>query len=257
MRADLNKQDVGDVASTHPHQHGPSTVATQEGGWWEVERAQFIRGRIVDLLDAHQSILDVGCGRGTLLGERSLVPGSMCVGVDSYIWPEWETHNTNALYVCALADQLPFRDGAFDVVGSFDVLEHLPDDERAIQEQARVVKPRGHVVASVPAHPKLWSAHDVDVGHRLRHTRQSLTVLARSAGLTMTRSTHFFSWLAPPAFLLRNKAKRGESPGNGRVVGQAVSKVAALLSACERAYLRRFDLPAGTSLWAEFQRDTN
>lgn len=256
MRRDLNKDGV-ETVNAHPHQHGPSTVATQEGGWWEVERAHFIRGRIVSLLAADQSMLDVGCGRGTLLGERSLVPGSMCVGVDSYIWPEWLTHNTNSFYVCALADQLPFRDGAFDVVGSFDVLEHLPDDEGAMREQARVVTSQGHVVASVPAHPKLWSAHDVDVGHRLRHTRRSLTALANSADLIPTRTTHFFSWLAPPAFVLRNKAKRGESPGNGWFVGGAVGRVAALLSTCERAVLRRFDLPVGTSLWAEFKRDTN
>lgn len=45
---------------------------------------------------------------------------------------------------------LPFDDASFDVVLASEILEHIPDDDRAIDEIARVVRPGGHVAVSVP-----------------------------------------------------------------------------------------------------------
>jgi 2-polyprenyl-3-methyl-5-hydroxy-6-metoxy-1,4-benzoquinol methylase len=50
--------------------------------------------------------------------------------------------------------QLPFRDGAFDVLLSTEVIEHTPDPRAALTELARVVKPGGRLVVTTPC--KLW-----------------------------------------------------------------------------------------------------
>ncbi len=46
--------------------------------------------------------------------------------------------------------QLSFPDARFDIVGSFDVLEHVPDYRRALRELARVIKPGGHAILTFP-----------------------------------------------------------------------------------------------------------
>ena len=53
------------------------------------------------------------------------------------------------------AEQLPFDDGEFDLAAAIEVLEHVPDPERAVAEMARVA--RRHLLVSVPREP-LWRA---------------------------------------------------------------------------------------------------
>ena len=171
-------------------------------------------------LPSRSMVADVGCGRGWLLGAAAL--DVTIVNIDSYVWPEWAL-SQHVLHVCASADALPFRDGTFDVVGSFDVLEHLPDDEAALGEQRRVVRPNGRVVVAVPADRRLWSPHDDAVGHFRRYDVPELRALADRSGLRVERCTRFFSFLWLPAWLGRNRATRPAEPGNGKgVVGALV-----------------------------------
>jgi SAM-dependent methyltransferase len=229
---------------------GPDTMPTDESGWWETERATFIRSQIVALTEQTDLILDVGCGRGTMLDDDAFATRT-CISVDGHIWPEWE-RTQRQLYVCAEAHALPFRDGSFDLVGSFDVLEHLADDSRALAEQRRVLRVDGRVVTSVPADPRLWSAHDEAVGHHRRYTTESFSSVAEACGLQPTRTSHFFSFLWPPARLLRGSSKPREDPGSSTgVAGAVVQRVIAVLCAAERFVMRRFTLPVGTSLWIE------
>jgi 2-polyprenyl-3-methyl-5-hydroxy-6-metoxy-1,4-benzoquinol methylase len=46
--------------------------------------------------------------------------------------------------------------GLLDVAGCFDVLEHIPDDQRALEELARAVRPGGGLILTVPQLPRLW-----------------------------------------------------------------------------------------------------
>ena len=231
---------------------GPQTMPTDESGWWETERAAFIRSRIVDLTTSGDRIVDVGCGRGTMLDDSSLAD-RQCIGVDGHIWPEWRS--SSRLFLCAAADALPFRDGAFDLVGSFDVLEHLDDDDAGIIEQRRILRRHGHMVTAVPADPRLWSAHDDAVGHKRRYTRASFLTLATRCGLTPQGSSYFFSFLWLPARLLRgSKLRRDEHGATTGVLGRLVRKAIGALCAAERWFIARRPLAFGSSLWIESVR---
>ena len=82
----------------------------------------------------------------------------------------------HCLFVVASADALPFADGMFGASCSIAVLEHVPDDEKAIAEIARVTRPGGRVYFAVPNSLErmpiglrtLYRRHDRWVGH-LRH----------------------------------------------------------------------------------------
>lgn len=99
---------------------------------------------------------------------------------------------------------LPFSDGAFDCVIAAEILEHIPDDERAIAEIARVVRPGGLVAVTVP---RWWperlcwalsqSYHNTPGGHVRIYTGRELQAKLRSAGLEHVAHHHAHALHAP------------------------------------------------------------
>ena len=89
--------------------------------------------------------------------------------------------------------QLPFADGEFDRVVAAEVLEHIPDDDAAIAELARVLRPGGTMAVTVPRWlPEriCWALshryHEVEGGHVRIYRGDELTAKLAAAGLTVT-----------------------------------------------------------------------
>ncbi len=103
---------------------------------------------------APRSFLDAGCGEGFVshyLLER--FPGLEITGFDFN--PDSvalaAATNPGAVYTVADILNLPFPDSEFDIVGCFEVMEHLYEPERALSELLRVS--RQNVILSVPHEP--------------------------------------------------------------------------------------------------------
>ncbi len=140
-----------------------------------------------------------------------------------------------------------------------DVLEHLADDEAALRELLRVTRPGGRLLVTVPAHPWLWSDHDVLAHHERRYTRASLRAVARAAGWSEQRLTGFnVAMLAPIALvrLAQRLRPAGAAPRSDFERSPAfVDAVLARVLGAEAAWLRRGrGFPAGVSLLATFTR---
>jgi len=101
---------------------------------------------------------------------------------------------------------LPFPEASLDLVVAFDVLEHIPDDNKAVQEICRVLRPGSTALIAVPADPRLWSAHDDAVGHVRRYTRSSLVTLLERNGMDVEVITSWNVLLRPVAAWRRRKS---------------------------------------------------
>ncbi len=71
-------------------------------------------------------------------------------------------------------DSVPLAAGALDYVTALDVLEHVPDDGAVVREFARLLRPGGLAVVTVPASQALWSEWDVVLHHHRRYDRERL-----------------------------------------------------------------------------------
>ena len=82
---------------------------------------------------------------------------------------------------------LPLPDRAFGGVVAGEVLEHIEAEGRALSEAARVLRPGGTLVLSVPAHPAWFGASDRWAGHVRRYTNAALTSAIGDAGPVLDR----------------------------------------------------------------------
>lgn len=157
-------------------------------------------------------VLDFGCGTGgNSVGYAAL---GEVVGVE----PDREalrfaasrrTATRHRLDYCrGGGTALPFRGASFDAVIASDVLEHIADDQAAAKEVARVLRPGGVFIFSVPAHPWLWSAHDVALWHQRRYRRSELVRLLEAAGFEIRWLSYWNSVLFPAVVARRVLASR-------------------------------------------------
>src|SRR5262249_20739491 len=106
---------------------------------------EFEAGFFHDALRRHglrpRRILVVGCGPGVELAHIARATGANVVGIDLVVDPR-QRGEAHAL-VRADATRLPFRDGFFDSVYCYHVLEHVPSPEVAVSEAHRVLRPEG------------------------------------------------------------------------------------------------------------------
>ncbi|MBU0999515.1 class I SAM-dependent methyltransferase [Patescibacteria group bacterium] len=96
-------------------------------------------------------ILDVGCGVGHSLDYLNQFSDSL-VGIDTdLISLLYAQKTTKANYVLTKAEKLPFKDNTFDKIISFNVLEHIKNDQGVIEEIRRVAKKGAEILIWVPS----------------------------------------------------------------------------------------------------------
>ncbi|MDP3724278.1 MAG: class I SAM-dependent methyltransferase [bacterium] len=183
--------------------------------WWKCTRELFLHQiqRATDLRGKH--ILDAGCGTGMVLEHLQKLVGKngRAEGVDM---------SAEAIHFCTQRNlrgitqgsltKLPYEKETFDLVTSFDVIEHIQDDKRALAEIARVLKKGGWAAFNVPAYQWMWTGHDTSVYHYRRYTRTVFEHTLQSCGFSIVRSTYLMTLLFPIAvvrkfLLLLTKAK--------------------------------------------------
>jgi SAM-dependent methyltransferase len=154
------------------------------------------------------------------------------------------------------ARRIPFRE-EFDVVGAFDVLEHVHEDEQALAEIHAAIRPGGGVLITVPQHPRLWSVVDEYSQHVRRYRRRDLLAKVRGAGFDIMRCTSFVSLLLPVlvASRMRFRKQKAFDPLSEYRNPPFVDSALEWVLAAERGLIKvGLPLPAGGSLLAVGRR---
>jgi ubiquinone/menaquinone biosynthesis C-methylase UbiE len=228
--------------------------------WWFVGRHHlvltFLRSVYRDRKDL--TVLDIGCGTGAM--SRKLAPFGHVVSADfSPLALEFSRRRSLTSLCAADAMRLPFRDGSFDVIVALDILEHLPDDQAALCEFQRVLKPGGRVVATVPAYKSLWSGHDVALMHFRRYVSREVKERFQAARLRVEKLSYAMTFLYPVVWLVRRvfgrlAGKQSEPKASLVHVPGLMNRVLVTLLSAENALIRRVSLPFGVTVFCMAER---
>ena len=180
-------------------EHFPRLAKLEEGHFWFRARNELIVQVLRKYFPDAQNMLEIGCGTGYVLrGVTRAFPDLQASG--SEIFLEGLGFASQRLPAADLfqmdARRIPY-DSQFDVIGAFDVIEHIEEDERVLREIHRALKPGGGAIFTVPQHPALWSTQDESACHVRRYQRHELTDKLRANGYSIVFSSSFVSLLLP------------------------------------------------------------
>ena len=144
-------------------------------------------------------ILEIGCGTGHNLPMLSQFGAVEAIEIDPAaraIASERLGRDVGAAPLPALTG---VARGAYDLIAVLDVVEHIEDDVAALAAMRERLAPGGKLLITVPAHPWMWSAHDVVNHHYRRYTKGMLRERIAAAGLKPEKLGYFNSLLFPLA----------------------------------------------------------
>lgn len=228
-------------------------AAVEEGFFWFESRNALLTWALAKYFPSASSFFEVGCGTGFVLREvgrkfpRMRLTGGEVFENGLKIASK---RVPGAEYVQVDATRMPFNE-EFDVVGAFDVVEHIDDDEAVLRGLYQAVRTGGGVMLTVPQHRFLWSAADDHAHHKRRYSRAELVEKAERAGFRVAMTTSFVSFLMPALMVAR--MGRGQKDGYNvfeeLTIGATANRVMSSVSLMERGAIRAgVRLPMGGSL---------
>ncbi|MBN1903210.1 class I SAM-dependent methyltransferase [Candidatus Sumerlaeota bacterium] len=231
----------------------------QENAYWWFQGRKKILFKMIEhyglLKDGNARVLDIGCGTGLIL--QSISSRSIAIGMDfsrkaiSYC----RRRNIRDLLLGDVSN-LPIKDSSVDLILALDLMEHIEDDEGLMKEIYRTLKPKGYILATVPAHQYLWSGHDEALHHFRRYSKESFWKLITGNKFQPVKFSYVISFTFLPIFLFRmiQKAYRRFIPSTGNprthiiILPRFINSLLVHILNLEGALLKHINFPIGISL---------
>jgi ubiquinone/menaquinone biosynthesis C-methylase UbiE len=231
---------MADIAATH---------------WWYRARRDWMADELRTRVPSGGVCIDVGTGTAESLPVLRRLGAATTVGTDLSLVAL--RHARRAAppppVLSSVAETLPFADRTADLVISTEVIEHLDDDVAALREYRRVLKPGASIFITTSSYMFLWSEHDVRAAHRRRYRLHELGERFERAGLVVDRLSYYYSFLVPPAVLVRKtplKRVVKETDEETSTMHPAIDAVFYRLAKAERILSRKgVTIPFGLSMF--------
>jgi SAM-dependent methyltransferase len=159
-------------------------------------------------------LLDCGCGTGHNLA--LLAPYGRAFGFDLTAGGLTRARATGRPVVRAEMTRMPFRDGSFDLLTSFDVLQYVDDDDAGMREMWRLLRPGGTAIVTASAMQVLRGGHAGAWPEVRRYTKAQIRRIAEGAGLEVLRVAYLFGTLFPMMLAVRMVRRRSDGDAAGR-----------------------------------------
>jgi len=226
--------------------------------WWFRARRRILATVLEELAQpSGLDITDMGCGTGGML--EMLTRFGRVTGVDAS--PAAREYCARRGFPGVLSPtQWNGMQDRYDLITAFDVVEHVEDDVGFLAGLRGRLRPGGAVLVTVPSYPFLWSVFDEMNHHQRRYTRSSLARSLAGSGLRVDRISYFNTLLFPAVAVSRSMERlTGRSLRTPEERDRAIARwfrvgpmngILEGLFAFERHWLRRADLPLGSSILA-------
>jgi SAM-dependent methyltransferase len=232
-----------------------SILATlEEGNFWFQSRNELIIWVLKYFCPNFRSLLEIGCGTGYVLsGISKNFPSSKLLGSEIFLvgLDFSSVRLPDVKFIQMDARNIPFEN-EFDVIGAFDVLEHIKEDKEVLKQIFMALEPKGLMVLTVPQHPWLWSTIDEQAHHERRYVASDLHRKIEAVGFQIIKSTSFVTALLPAMMISRFLQKKASNetfdPMAELKISPWLNLIFSLLSNVELFYIKRgFNLPLGGS----------
>jgi SAM-dependent methyltransferase len=225
----------------------------EDGHFWFEARNRLILNEISRFFRPTGKFLEIGVGTGFVLrGIHKKFPEMTIMGSEIHAeglkYAAQRLPGAN-LFQCD-ARKIPFTN-ELDIIGAFDVIEHIEEDEKVLQSMYQALVPGGGVILSVPQHQILWSDMDVQAGHKRRYSRKELLQKLNRVGFEVAYATSFLTLLFPALYVARfAKRKEAKDVMNEHHVGRLFNGIFSAILWFEFLMVRylKLSLPFGGSL---------
>ena len=221
--------------------------------WWYRARREVIAALIRRhaLPPKDGKLLEVGCGTGHNLPMLETFGTVDAIEIDEAARGLAEKRLGRPVHGSRLPELPGIAEGHYDLIGAFDVIEHIEDDTAAVASLARRLKLGGKLVVTVPAHQWMWSAHDVVNHHQRRYSKARLKALIDGSPLKLEKIGYFNSLLFPLAVGARLAGKvAGKDSSDDTLPPRPMNWAFEKIFGLERYLVGRLPLPPGLSLFA-------
>ena len=244
----------------------PKLASIEDRHFWFRFRNRLLLSVIGDLAEPLPDgfrMLEAGCGNGNVLRflSRTIRRGTV-IGIDLFEEGlRLARQRSDAALVRGDVHASPFQ-CQFEIIGAFDVIEHLHDDHQALRDFHRLLSDDGFLLLTVPGHMALWSYFDTAAGHYRRYSHGELRETLERCGFQVEFMTEFMMVLYPilwigrrlSAWLRGAQVAEAESLGDFRVIPGLNPLLLWMLSWELPLIRRRVHLPFGSSLLAIARR---
>ena len=264
MNSPVKRQNPG---GTYDPDYFAPLFAIEDRHFWFQGRNPILSAIIRQLTEGMQPgyrVMEVGCGTGSVLRAlENACPDGMVYGMDLF---REGLEYARKRVLCPLIQgdiHWPPFGAIYQVIGMFDVLEHLSDDLEVLRDIYRMLSPEGALVLTVPAYQSLWSYFDEASHHVRRYEKEELRARLVEAGFSVEYLSPYMMSIFPLVWLNRrlttlwsgysatDMKRNHELSSKELKITPVINEVLTwLLSREARSILRRKIMPVGTSLIA-------